>query len=569
MTMTRQRNSTRRGKVPKQEQAVELQEQTAQAGQPVELQESAKQPDPTAVQQEPATQSGQQEPTTQPDPTAVQQESESATEAKMMTCAAIDIGSNSTEVTIAQCTPHHLDILQEQSRMIRLGESVKETGEITPDKRDAVIATVRQYLDMAKQNNAERVLAVATQATREARNRDSFLEDIQRETGQVVNLISGNVEAALTYHGATCGLDIPSDVGVLDVGGNSTELVTAHDNHIAWLVSLPIGSGWLHDNYLTSNPPKEDEIEDAQEFLHDYLQALRVPELPPALIVTGSSAKELLKICKQALHTEEGSSTMTRQDLVACQGLLHSLSAQEIAQRYGQTRERARVLPGGALLILEMMNYLHQDEIRVTDRGVPEGVLLANARYGDKWLDHEEVKVEDERVGQVPALPNKESTQVQRSGETFAESGHEELPRRVKKFVEWRSKVLKHEDVEDVHKMRVASRRLRATMDAYEATCKPKPFTKAYSSVKEAADLLGRVRDADVMLQHIQEQEEQTPTAEQAGMQWLVERLQFYRKEQVRALDRFLQNFDDAALQQQVETSSTKGVSAHGKGQTH
>jgi CHAD domain-containing protein len=106
-------------------------------------------------------------------------------------------------------------------------------------------------------------------------------------------------------------------------------------------------------------------------------------------------------------------------------------------------------------------------------------------------------------------------------------------------------------------------------MDAYEAISKPKPFTKAYSSVKEAADLLGRVRDADVMLQHIQEQEEQTPTAEQAGMQWLVERLQFYHKEQVRALDRFLRNFDDAALMQQIETSSTKGVSAHGKGQTH
>lgn len=530
--MTRPRNSTRRGKTSQPEQSVEQQTQTT----------------PTETSDE---------------------QQEQAAEGKMITGAAIDIGSNSTEVTIAQCTPHHLETLQEQSQMIRLGESVKETGEISPDMRDAVIAAVRQYLDMAQQNKAERILAVATQATRDARNKDAFLEDIQRETGLTVNVISGNVEATLTYHGATSGLDVPPDAGVLDVGGNSTELVTAHDKHITWLVSLPIGSGWLHDHYLTSDPPAEDEIEDAQEFLQDYLQALHVPEQPPALVVTGSSAKELLKISKLALHTDESNTTMTRQDLIACQGLLHSLPAQEIAQKYDQTSERARVLPGGALLILAMMNYLHQDEIRVTHQGVPEGALLANVRYGEQWLEHDEVKVEDERVGQVPPLPDKDHAQTPQRGETFAEAGHEELPKRVKKFVDWHDKVLKHEDVEDVHKMRVASRRLRATMDAYEAISKPKTFKKAYSKVKDAADLLGRVRDADVMLQHIQEQEEQTPTQELAGMQWLVERLQSYRTGQVQALDSFLQNFNDATLKQQIETSSAKGASANGKGQTH
>src|SRR5579884_3455060 len=145
--------------------------------------------------------------TTQPETVEDQQDQNS--EEKMITAAAIDIGSNSTEVTIAQCTPHHLETLQEQSQMIRLGESVKQSGEISPDMRDAVIAAVRQYLDLAKQNNAERVLAVATQATRDARNKDAFLEDIQRETGLTVNVISGNVEATLTYHGATSSLDTP------------------------------------------------------------------------------------------------------------------------------------------------------------------------------------------------------------------------------------------------------------------------------------------------------------------------------------------------------------------------
>jgi len=492
-------------------------------------------------------------------------------EAKMVTCAAIDIGSNSTEVTIAQCNANHLDILQEESQMVRLGESVKKAGEITPDKRDAVIAAVRQYLEKARESGVERVIAVATQATRQARNRDAFLEDVRRETGQPVNLINGNVEAALTYHGATSRPDAPADAGVLDVGGGSSELVMGHDRHITWLVSLPIGSGWLHDQYLLSDPPKEGEITEAQKFLHDYLRDLHVPELPPSLIVTGSSAKVLLKICKQALHKDDGSDQMNRQDLVACQGLLHSLPAQEIAQRYGQQIERAQVLPGGALLLLEMMNYLKLDEVRVTNQGVPEGTLLAYARYGDQWLQHAEVNVEDERVGKVPPLPKEtvQSEQAQQQQETLIDSARQELPKRVKKFAEWREDVLKDEDIENVHKMRVASRRLRATMDAYEAVCKPKPFKKAYSSVKQAADLLGRVRDTDVMLQHLQEREQQAATQEQAGMQWLVGRLHVYRKEQVQALEGFLQNFDEDALKKQIEGSIVKGGSSNGKGQTH
>jgi exopolyphosphatase/pppGpp-phosphohydrolase len=491
--------------------------------------------------------------------------------AKMVTCAAIDVGSNSTEVTIAQCNANHLDILQEESQMVRLGESVKKAGEITPDKRDAVIAAVRQYLEKARESGVERVIAVATQATRQARNRDAFLEDVCRETGQTVNLINGNIEAALTYHGATSSPNTRADAGVLDVGGGSSELVTGHDRHITWLASLPIGSGWLHDQYLLSDPPKEDEITEAQKFLHNYLRDLHVPELPPSLIVTGSSAKELLKICKQALRKDDSSDQMKRQDLVACQGLLHSLPAQEIAQRYGQQIERAQVLPGGALLLLEMMNYLKLDEVRVTDRGVPEGTLLAYARYGDQWLQHGEVNVEDGRVGKVPSLPKEtmQSELEQQQQKTLIDSARQELPKRIKKFAEWREDVLKDEDIENVHKMRVASRRLRATMDAYEVVCKPKTFKKAYRSVKQEADLLGRVRDTDVMLQHLQEREKQAATQEQAGMQWLASRLQVYRKEQVQALESSLQNFDEDALKKQIEGSIVKGGSSNGKGQTH
>src|SRR5215467_7223384 len=124
---------------------------------------------------------------------------------KALTAAAIDIGSNSLEVAVAHYTAEHLDILQDESAMVRLGESVKASGEITPEKHDAALAVLRKYQALASKHGADPILAVATEAVREARNRDTFLEDIQRETGLQVNVISGITEAVLTYYGATYG----------------------------------------------------------------------------------------------------------------------------------------------------------------------------------------------------------------------------------------------------------------------------------------------------------------------------------------------------------------------------
>ncbi len=136
--------------------------------------------------------------------------------------------------------------------------------------------------------------------------------------------------------------------------------------------------------------------------------------------------------------------------------------------------------------------------------------------------------------------------------ESFVHYGQEQLSARVNTFLERREPVLKNEDIEDVHKMRVASRRLRATLDAYQAIATRAPFKKAYRRVKEAADLLGVVRDADVMKQHLEEQLSQTPTDEQAGVQWFINRISLYREQQQQELEPFFRNFAERALKKAV-----------------
>ncbi len=121
-------------------------------------------------------------------------------------------------------------------------------------------------------------------------------------------------------------------------------------------------------------------------------------------------------------------------------------------------------------------------------------------------------------------------------------------------MLEWRAAVLKDEDIENVHKMRVASRRLRAVLDAYESACDPKHFKKVYRQVKKIADMLGQVRDTDVTNAHLQQQLEQVPEDERAGVQWLIARLAEYRKKRQASLETFLRELDEDALLRQVRS---------------
>ncbi len=234
--------------------------------------------------------------------------------------AAIDIGSNTIHIVVARCKPGDLGIVEDEVELVRIGESVNASGEISPEKRDAAIATLRQYRELAQRHGAEQVLVVATEAIREASNSAEFLEDVRRETGLQVQVISGDVEATLTFYGATYEErkrpGAPAQLSVMDLGGGSTELVMAQNMHISWRTSIPIGSGWLHDRYLSSNPPTPDDLATAQTFLHTYLQGMRIKPRPASLIVTGGSANSLLRLAQYAFRMDESTKRLTYDDLL-------------------------------------------------------------------------------------------------------------------------------------------------------------------------------------------------------------------------------------------------------------
>ncbi len=483
--------------------------------------------------------------------------------------AAIDIGSNTIHLVVARCTPYDLEIVEDQQELVRIGESVTATGEISQEKTKAAIATLKRYKALAREHNASPILVVATEAIRQASNSAAFLEQVLSKTKLTVQLISGTAEAALTFFGSTYEVykepHPPTQIGVMDLGGGSLELVTARNMHITWRSSLPVGSGWLHDRYLSSDPPTYDEVTIAEAFLRTYFRGLQLKHHPPVLIVTGGSANSLLFLARNAFNLEMNQTQLTQQDLMRCQGLLMSLPAEEIAQRFEQPLARARILLAGALIIQSVMTRLRINEIHVSSHGIREGVLLAYERYRERWL--EIVSQSAEALNHMQPSDGRPDAFVAYTpeGEPFAQSGRRLLKERTQTMLEWPEEVLKHEDVEAVHKMRVAIRRLRATLDAYQSICDPKSFKKIYRQVTQIADVLGAARDTDVMLINLHAQLEQVKSEDKAGVEWIIERLQTFREQKQLELESFLQSLDEDALRKQIELSIQEGVASHGK----
>lgn len=504
------------------------------------------------------------------------------------TRAAIDIGSNTLHIVVARGTVTDLDILADEVDLVRIGESVTESGEISEQKRDEAVSVLRRYRQLAEGCGAREILCVATEAIRKAKNNSDFLEQVKSETGLVVRLISGDVEAILTFHGATYETLKEADgdrlIAVLDLGGGSAELITARGSNITWLASIPIGSGMLHDRYLPSDPPTIEELEAARAFLHGYLQDVQARQDISTLIATGGSANSLLFLAHRAGYMDAGSHRLSAGVLRQCEILLTSVSAEDIADRYGQETGRARILPAGCLIIQAIMERFRLEDIQVSPHGIREGVLLARERFGEQWLERVQDEANQQSQEDPPAdapetnhadIPDSPEAQnsigTSRDNDTkntsdmpFRESGRDILHERMEKLLDWRPEVLKNEDVEAVHKMRVASRRLRAALDAFELCCKAGRFKKAYREVSKMAELLGTVRDTDVMLQKLQEQHDTVPFEEQEGVTWLIKRLQVYRKQGQDTLEQFFDQFDEGRLKQRVESCIPKGARHNG-----
>jgi exopolyphosphatase / guanosine-5'-triphosphate,3'-diphosphate pyrophosphatase len=283
-------------------------------------------------------------------------------------CACIDIGSNTTRLLVADAGEGGLRELVTQRAFTRIGKSLGNGSVIPAEKIAETAEVVRTQVSVAKEVGARDIVAVATAAIRTAQNRDDFVGAVQEAGGMELSILSGEEEARLSFVGATRTLLEPPQgmVAVIDVGGGSSEIAIGEGNGaMTWSESFRIGSGFLADAYLRSDPPSADELEKVRRHVDGTFEGLRPPSANSAVAV-GGTATSLRRLVGAELAHE----TLERGIRV-----LSTTPIAEVAERFELDVERVRLLPAG-ILILEAISDVLALPLRIARGGLREGLLL-------------------------------------------------------------------------------------------------------------------------------------------------------------------------------------------------
>jgi exopolyphosphatase / guanosine-5'-triphosphate,3'-diphosphate pyrophosphatase len=282
-------------------------------------------------------------------------------------CACIDIGSNTTRLLVADTGNGQLRELVTQRDFTRIGKSLDGGGAIPASKIAETAEVVAKQLKVAREVGAERIVTVATAAIRNAPNREELMEAIGR-AGTRMEVLSGDEEARLCFVGATRTLLAPIEgtIAVIDVGGGSSEIAIGEpDGAMAWSASFRIGSGFLADAYLRSDPPSVGELEKVRRHVAGTFEGLTPPPADEAVAVGGTATS-----LRRLLGAELSHETLERGIRVLC-----TTPIAEVAARFELDVERIRLLPAG-ILVLEAISDLLELPLRIARGGLREGVLL-------------------------------------------------------------------------------------------------------------------------------------------------------------------------------------------------
>jgi exopolyphosphatase / guanosine-5'-triphosphate,3'-diphosphate pyrophosphatase len=285
-----------------------------------------------------------------------------------MICGAIDIGSNTTRVLVAEPVDGQLKKVMEQRAYTRINKAIDPDGAIVAEKVSEVAEVVATQVRLARELGADTIRAVATAAVRESSNAEAVADRIGEAAGVSVEVLSEQEEGRLAFIGATKTLGHPVEgtVGVVDVGGGSTEVVLGTvPGGVEKVRSWQIGSGTLADELISADPPSAAEIRRIRDRIDAHFEDVAI-EHPSQAVAVGGSATSLRRLVGAVLEYE----TLERGIRI-----LVGEPAADVARRFELDPERVRILATGVLL-LEKVSELLGQPLQIGKGGLREGVVL-------------------------------------------------------------------------------------------------------------------------------------------------------------------------------------------------
>jgi exopolyphosphatase/guanosine-5'-triphosphate,3'-diphosphate pyrophosphatase len=311
----------------------------------------------------------------------------------MSLLASLDLGTNTFRLLIAEVTDNDTLVPIVIKRAItRLGEGLYKNETIQPHAIKRSLEVVKQFSKIIDQHKAEKVFAVSTSVTREAKNGKEFIAQVYKQTGIPVKILTGFEEAQLTLKGVFSVVDkITQKSLVFDIGGGSTEFILTEDTDPIKITSIPLGVVHLAENLITSDPPVSSELLNLRNNIKESLQMLdfknlygsNISPLPASiqcsLIGTAGTVTTLAAIEQQMERYDPLKINNYNLSRETIENIYHYLSCSSLAERRtipGLEEGRETVIVPGAAIVLEIMDYFSFNQITVSDSGLLEGILL-------------------------------------------------------------------------------------------------------------------------------------------------------------------------------------------------
>ncbi|MFK8186187.1 MAG: Ppx/GppA phosphatase family protein [Phormidesmis sp.] len=312
--------------------------------------------------------------------------------------AAIDIGTNSVHMVIVAIDPSlpSFNIIGKEKDTVRLGEFSEGTGDLAEDAMDRCIASLKRCMKVADRFNVDDVVAVATSASREARNGQLFIDRVKDEVGLNINLISGKEEARRIYLGVISGMALRGKPHVvIDIGGGSTEIILGSGGPPDFLSSSKVGAVRLMAKFVSTDPISKKEY----DYLHAYIRGVLEPTVDQlkrkldkrrkggklsddALQMIGTSGTiECLAVLSALDKTgvEPAPLNGFRLRFDELKKWVHRLRKMTYAERLalpGMNERRAEIIVPGALILQTAMELLQVNALEICERALREGVVV-------------------------------------------------------------------------------------------------------------------------------------------------------------------------------------------------
>ena len=291
-----------------------------------------------------------------------------------MLVAVLDVGSNTVRLLVAEVGRNgRLETVTSDKAYLGLGAEIARTGSLAAESVGAAASVCTRFADRARAAGSERAEVIVTAPGRQGAGAATLVASLRGATRLPVRVLTADEEGRLAFDGAVARTsELPVSVGMVDVGGGSTEIVVGNRRSGArWVSSADLGSLRLARLVLHGDPPSKKELAAARETVRSALAPLSPPR-PEAALAVGGSARALAKLVGRTFDAEAAETVIAR--------LARRRSA-KVARAAGIDERRAETLLGGALLLAESSRVLGRP-LTLARGGLREGAALALAREG-------------------------------------------------------------------------------------------------------------------------------------------------------------------------------------------